>query len=89
MLLFIKDADVLITAVEGTGDNLTIEDEEAGYKDYIMTNIYKRDGYEFEEKDGGQLLLTELYADLEQHEIIDKLLHYWGYYGYEYVILED
>lgn len=92
MLLWIKDADVLVTAVEGTGDNLLDEDIKAGYNDYIMTNVYARDGYEIVESDGGQLLLEEMYADMEQDEIIKRVLDFWGYTeeaGFDYIILED
>lgn len=92
MLIWIKDADVLVTAEEGTGDNLLEEDIADGFNDYIMTNVYKRDGYEIVEEDGGQLLTSEMVADLEQDEIVKRLLDYWGYTveaGFEYIILED
>lgn len=88
MLLWIKDADVLVTAVEGTGDNLLDEDIKAGYNDYIMTNVYARDGYEIVENDGGQLLTSEMVADLSEEEIIKRVLDYWGYTEYKYEILE-
>lgn len=92
MLIWIKDADVLITAKEGTGDNLWEEDIANGFNDYIMTNVYKRDGYEFVEEDGGQLLTSEMVADLDQDEIVKRLLDYWGYTeeaGFDYIILEE
>ena len=39
MILFIRDINKLITAVEGTGDNLTKEDEAEGLKDYMMSSV--------------------------------------------------
>lgn len=88
MLLWIKDANVLVTAVEGTGDNLLDEDIREGYHDYMMTNVYARDGYEIVENDGGQLLTSEMVADLSEEEIIKRVLDYWGYTEYKYEILE-
>lgn len=92
MLIWIKDADVLITAEEGTGDNLLEEDIADGFNDYIMTNVYKRDGYEIVEEDGGQLLTSEMVADLDKDEIVKRVLDFWGYTeeaGFNYIILED
>ena len=45
MLIYVKDYERLITAVEGTGDNLTDEDIADGYNDYVMTSIYKQEGW--------------------------------------------
>ena len=89
MLIWINDADVLVTAVEGTGDNLLDEDIKEGYRDYIMTNVYARDGHEIVENDGGQLMLEKMYADMEEDEIIKRVLDFWGYNEFEYVILEN
>ena len=52
MILFIKGINKLITAVEGTGDNLLDEDIAEGLKDYMMTSIYKVDGEDVELEDG-------------------------------------
>ena len=43
MIIFIKGINKLITAVEGTGDNLLDEDIAEGLKDYMMTSEYIKD----------------------------------------------
>ena len=79
MIIFIRDINILITAVEGTGDNLLKEDIAEGLKDYMMTSVYKVDGEDVELIDGGQMMTSELIADLETEEIAQRLLDYWGY----------
>ena len=79
MILFIKGINELITAVEGTGDNLLDEDIAEGLKDYMMTSIYKVDGEDVELEDGGQMMTSEYIKDLEPEEIAHRLLDYWGY----------
>jgi hypothetical protein len=91
MIIFIRDINKMITAVEGTGDNLTAEDEAEGLKDYMMTSIYKVDGEEVELEDGGQMMTAEYIKDLELDEVAHRLLDYWGY-DYEstdWVMLDD
>ena len=78
MIIFIRDINILITAVEGTGDNLTREDEAEGLKDYMMTSIYRIDGEEITLEDGGQMMTSVYIKDLEQEEIAERLLDYWG-----------
>ena len=48
---------------EGSGDNLFPEDEDNGYVDYIMVDLFKYDGYDFTEVDGAQVMLTEMYQE--------------------------
>lgn len=79
----------LITATEGTGDNLTDEDIKDGYIDYWMTSIYKQDGEEITLEDGGQLLTSTPVADLELEDQAKRLMDYWGCVSNEYVILDD
>lgn len=79
MIIFIKGINELITAVEGTGDNLLDEDIAEGLKDYMMTSIYKVDGEDVELEDGGQMMTSEYIKDLEAEEIAHRLLDYWGY----------
>ncbi len=89
MLIYVKDPDyTIITAVEGTGDNLTDEDIKDGYIDYFMTSIYKQEGEEIELADGGQLLTTTPIKDMEQEEQVKRLLDYWGLSG-DYVVLDN
>lgn len=79
MIIFIKDINKLITAVEGTGDNLTKEDEAEGLKDYMMTSVYSVDGEDVELEDGGQMMTSEYIKDLETEEVAQRLLDFWGY----------
>ena len=79
MIIFIKGINKLITAVEGTGDNLLDEDIAEGLKDYMMTSIYKVDGEDVELEDSGQMMTSEYIKDLETEEIAQRVLDYWGY----------
>ncbi len=79
MILFIRDINKLITAVEGTGDNLTREDEAEGLKDYMMTSVYGVDEEDVALEDGGQMMTSEYIKDLETEEIAQRLLDFWGY----------
>ena len=79
MIIFINGINKLITAVEGTGDNLLDEDIAEGLKDYMMTSIYKVDGEDVELEDGGQMMTSEYIKDLEPEEIAHRLLDFWGY----------
>lgn len=90
MIIFIRDINKMITAVEGTGDNLTAEDEAEGLKDYMMTSIYRVDGEEVELEDGGQMMTAEYIKDLELDEVAHRLLDYWGYdyEGTDWVMLD-
>ena len=79
MIIFIRDINILITAVEGTGDNLLKEDIAEGLKDYMMTSVYKVDGEDVELIDGGQMMTSEYIKDLELEEVAQRLLDFWGY----------
>ena len=83
MVIWVKDADRLITAVEGTGDNLTKEDEAEGLKDYMMTSIYRVEGEEVVLEDGGQMMTSVYIKDLETEEVVERLLDYWGLSEYD------
>ena len=78
MLIITKDTEKLITIVEGTGDNLTDEDIKDGYIDYVMTNIYHMEGDEIVLEDGGQMLSRTHIEDLEEDELVRRVLDYWG-----------
>lgn len=79
MIIFIRDINKLITGVEGTGDNLTKEDEAEGLKDYMMTSVYSVDGEDVVLEDGGQMMTSEYIKDLETEEVAQRLLDFWGY----------
>ena len=51
-----KDESKLITVAEGSGDNLTNEDIDEGYKDYWYVEVYNNEGG----IGGGMLLLPKL-----------------------------
>lgn len=89
MLIYLKDIEKLIVAVEGAGDNLTEADQASGYRDYVMTTIYEQDGDQLIEEDAGQLLLKADYADYLTEELVDKLMDFWGYdsSNVEYAVL--
>lgn len=91
MIIFIKDINKLITAVDGTGDNLTKEDEAEGLKDYMMTSVYGIDGESVELEDGGQMMTSEYIKDLELEEVAQRLLDFWGYTddSLDWVMLDD
>lgn len=78
MLIITKDTEKLITIVEGTGDNLTDEDIKDGYTDYVMTSIYRVDGEDIVLEDSGQMLSQTLIEDLEEDELVRRVLDYWG-----------
>lgn len=78
MLIITKDTEKLITIVEGTGDNLTDEDIKDGYTDYVMTSIYRVDGEDIVLEDGGQMLSQTPIKDLEEDELVRRVLDYWG-----------
>lgn len=85
MLIITKDTEKLITIVEGTGDNLTDEDIKDGYTDYVMTSIYRVDGEDITLEDGGQMLSQTPIKDLEEEELVNRVLDYWGLGGEDWL----
>ena len=85
MLIITKDTERLITIVEGTGDNLTEEDIKDGYIDYVMTSIYRVDGEDITLEDGGQMLSQTPIKDLEEDELVKRVLDYWGLGGEDWL----
>ncbi len=85
MLIITKDTEKLITIVEGTGDNLTDEDIKDGYTDYVMTSIYRVEGEDIVLEDGGQMLSQTPIADLEEDELVARVLDYWGLGGEDWL----
>lgn len=73
ILIWNKDVG-FIRINEGNGSNLLDEDEAEGYVDYIMLDFLDYDGYEFEETDGAQVMLTELYQE-KFNSITDVIRH--------------
>lgn len=85
MLIITKDTEKLITIVEGTGDNLTDDDIKDGYIDYVMTSVYRVEGEEIVLEDGGQMLSQTPIADLEEEELIRRVLDYWELGDEDYI----
>lgn len=78
MMIFVGEPHYkIITAVEGTGDNLTAEDEADGFVDYLMSSVYEQDGDELKLVDAGQILSSKLIADMEEEELLKKIFDYW------------
>lgn len=63
---------------EGTGDNLTQEDVDQGYVDYIYYDVYDslQGIAEDEIVDGGLILLEKMYADMSIQEILGRVINF-------------
>ena len=85
MLIITKDTEKLITIVNGTGDNLTQEDIDDGYVDYVMTSIHTVDGEDIKLEDSGQMLSQTPIEDMEEEELVRRVLDYWGLGGEDYI----
>ena len=85
MLIITNDTEKLITIVEGAGDNLTDEDIKDGYIDYVMTSIYRVDGEDIVLEDGGQMLSQTPIKDLEEEDLVKRVLDYWGLGDEDYI----
>lgn len=62
-----KDIFHLCSNDEGSGDNLTDDDIEQGYVDYIYYEVYNVQ-QDFPEIDGGMIMLKELFQELFQEK---------------------
>lgn len=87
-LVYIPEHKVLITAVEGTGDNLLDEDIKEGYVDYVMTTIYKREGEDIEVLDSGQIMFKKLVKDMTFDEFVKQAVGYYYTEQEQYILLD-
>lgn len=88
MLVYFGEPDyVLITAEEGTGDNLLDEDVKEGLVDYYMSSMFNKAGEDIALVDSAQIMTTKLIKDMDEEEQIKTLRGYWELTG-DYVILE-
>lgn len=88
MLVYFGEPDyVLITAEEGTGDNLLDEDIKEGLVDYYMSSMFNKEGEDIALVDSAQIMTTKLIKDMDEEEQIKTLRDYWELTG-DYVILE-
>lgn len=60
--VFVPLTKQIIRISEGTGDNLSDEDMDAGYVDYIYYEQYNLEP-DIPEADGGMIMLTELFQE--------------------------
>jgi hypothetical protein len=68
-LFFYNPEDkIFMTLYEGTGDNLLPEDEEEGYVDYWMADVFSEDG----NIDGAQIMCETLIR--ESNQTIDEII---------------
>lgn len=69
--IYLWNGYTIFRIAEGTGDNLSEEDEEAGYKDYWMTEYVSKG-----DSDGGMWLETELISDIDYtiQGVLDRLM---------------
>ena len=60
--IYVSSKKQIIRIAEGSGDNLTDDDIEHGYVDYIYYEIHQLE-QELPEVDGGIIMLTELFQE--------------------------
>ena len=89
MLIYVKPYNTIITAVEGTGDNLLAEDIAEGFKDYWLSSAYRQEGEYIELIDSGQIMTSTLIKDMDRGEKIQRILEYWDLTDGEYNILNE
>lgn len=84
MLIITKDTEKLITINKITGDKFVDEDfdygglKDDGYADYAMTGIYHVNGEDIVFEDCGRMLSQTPIEDLEEDELVRRVLDYWG-----------
>ena len=88
--LYIPESNQLVIIKEGSGDNLSKQEREEGYKDYIYYTQYSLEDGECEEVDGGIIIEKEFLQDKYKtlYETISSVLR-MAYDGIpEYIILK-
>ena len=86
IFIFVPDKKQIVRIAEGSGDNLTDDDLEVGYVDYIYYEIYAVDNG-FPEVDGGMFMLKtpfrEAFACTERSvELVLDMAYGDGYLKY-------
>lgn len=91
IFIYVFATNEIIKICEGTGDNLSREDVEEGYVDYIYYETYAvEDG--FPEDGGGQVMLKELFQEKysKTEDCIDDVLDMeYGNRNLDYVVLKE
>lgn len=88
--IYVPSEQQIIKISEGTGDNLSEEDMDEGYVDYIYYEQYSREPG-FPDVDGGMVMLTELLQNTysSMKECIPAVLDMaFGDATIEYVVLD-
>lgn len=62
IFIYVQINKQIIRISEGSGDNLTDDDIEQGYVDYIYYEVYSV-SQDLPEVDGGMIMLTELFQE--------------------------
>lgn len=90
MLIYVeKPYNKLITAVEGTGDNLTDDDIKEGLVDYWMSSLYEQEGEDIKLVDSAQILTGTYIKDMDRGEKIQRLLEYWEMTDAVYNVIDE
>lgn len=88
--IFVPGAKQIIRISEGTGDNLSDEDIEEGYVDYIYYEQFEL-GYDIQEVDGGMILLEKFFQEqfnCTKDAIPNVLDMAYGDESLKYIVLE-
>lgn len=88
--IYVPAEQQILKISEGSGDNLSEEDMDEGYVDYIYYEQYSREPG-FPEVDGGMIMLTELFQDKydSTEECIPAVLDMaFGDDNMEYILLD-
>ena len=91
----IRIDDTYLLLVEGDGMNLSDEDYDEGFVDYIMADLYNEDDIDecLEVKDdavswdGGMITLDKLCADMTMDEFIESGLAFYGWEDSDYELI--
>ena len=90
MLIYVeKPYNKIITAQEGSGDNLDAQDLEEGLVDYWLSSVYEQDGEDLKLVDSGQILTGTYIQDMGRGEKIQRILEYWDMCDGVYNILNE
>ena len=90
IFIYVQTKKQIIRIDEGSGDNLTDDDIDQGYVDYIYYEVYNVQ-QDFPEIDGGMIMLKELFQEKfkSTKEAIPAVLDIaYGDESIEYIVLD-
>lgn len=88
--IYVPEAKQIIKISEGSGDNLTDDDLDDGYVDYIYYDTYVMD-HDIRESDGGMVMLNQPFQQLfaSTKDAIPYVLDMaYGNDSLDYIVLE-